>query len=419
MSIGAGRPRRRRAGGLRLWLVLGLLGGGGMLTLHIFGDTLVPPLVDGVRGIIGPAAMADVEAGYYGAVETAHGWARDLGLAPAVQPPWTLPADDSAGPALAGSPVLPAADPAGPAPAVATLLPTSGAATTEDSGAPAIAAMPPALLASRIAAPALPGEGRWTSTGLPQPPGGGPPAFWKTFLRPDPARPDALVYLVRIDLRQVRLQMVAGTLEPVSRVKESRPAQIAPGDRDRLAAAFNGGWKSVHGGYGMLVGGQQIAPPNPRLDTATLAVHSDGRITLAPWETLQTARDLVSYRQNCPMMIDNGTITVQNHLTSSWGLSALSQMYVWRSALGQTADGSLIYAAGTPISAAELALALQAAGAVTAMQLDINSAWVHWLTYRRDAGQQLRAEPLVPGMAYSRAQYLTPSQRDFFYLTWR
>ncbi|HMA37919.1 MAG TPA: phosphodiester glycosidase family protein, partial [Chloroflexia bacterium] len=239
-----------------------------------------------------------------------------------------------------------------------------------------------------------------------------------TYLRPDPRRPYALVYMVAFDPQRVRLHMVPGTKEPVSPFGRSGPGQVASEDLRDLVAAFNGGWKSVHGNYGMLVDGQQIAPPSPRLDTATLAEHADGRIEIASWKTLQHATDLISYRQNCPMMIDNGTIAVQDHITSTWGLSLLSQMYVWRSGLGMTADGSLIYAAGNPISAEELASALQQAGAVTAMQLDINSAFVHWLTYTRTPAGGLRAEPLVAGMAYRRDQYLTPTDRDFFYLTW-
>ena len=80
----AGRARRRsRHPGLRkALLVLVVLVGTGGTTLHFFGDTLVPPLVDAVRGIIGPAAMADLEAHYYAAVETTHQWQRTLGLAP-------------------------------------------------------------------------------------------------------------------------------------------------------------------------------------------------------------------------------------------------------------------------------------------------------------------------------------------------
>ncbi len=51
------------------------------------------------------------------------------------------------------------------------------------------------------------------------------------------------------------------------------------------------------------------------------------------------------------------------------------------------------------------------------MQLDISSAWVHWLNYTRDGRGVLHPVPLVPGMTYHANQYLTPGDRDFFYIT--
>jgi hypothetical protein len=275
--------------------------------------------------------------------------------------------------------------------------------------------MPPRI-APIIADGALPGEGVWVSDGLPLPPGGGPPVFWKTFLRPNPARPDAMVYMVRFDPRRLRLHMVAGTEEPVSPNPVPRSGMVAPRDLPNLAAAFNGGWKSVHGDYGMMVDGVPIAPPGP--NAMTIAQHADGRLEMGPWNRVGKASDITSFRQNCPPMIDLGAIKTSGHTTSTWGLSLLNEMYVWRSGLGQLSDGSFLYAAGTPLSVDELARAMQRAGAVEAMQLDINSAWVRWVNYAPNAQGELRAAGLVPAMDVPPTQYLRPVDRDFFYLTW-
>jgi hypothetical protein len=268
---------------------------------------------------------------------------------------------------------------------------------------------------------ALLGEGVWISEGFPLPPGGGPPVFWKTFLRPDPARPDALVYMVRFDPTRLRLHMVAGSQEPAPLTplpyNPPRPAQIAASDLGALAAAFNGGWKSVHGDYGMQVDGALISPP--KASAMTLVEHWDGRLELGPWSRVGKAGDIRSYRQNCPPMIDLGTIQVSEHISSTWGLSLLNEMYVWRSGLGELSDGSFVYAAGTPLSADELAVAMQRAGATEAMELDINSAWVRWVTYQLGTAGRPQAVGLVPDMYVPSTQYLRPVDRDFFYLTWR
>ncbi|MGI8587216.1 MAG: hypothetical protein ACR2M0_05945, partial [Chloroflexia bacterium] len=69
-------------------MALGLLAGGTAVVLHFFGDEVVPPAVDAVRGVIGSEGMAEIEARYYGFVETTHQWQREAGLAPKPSAPW-------------------------------------------------------------------------------------------------------------------------------------------------------------------------------------------------------------------------------------------------------------------------------------------------------------------------------------------
>ncbi len=95
----------------------------------------------------------------------------------------------------------------------------------------------------------------------------------------------------------------------------------------------------------------------------------------------------------------------------------MNRAYTWRSGIGLTRRGTLLYAAGDALSAATLAEALRAAGAVTAMQLDINPFWVRAVTYRRNAAGYLVATPLNPGMYGTGRAYVTGNARDFFYIT--
>ena len=94
-------------------------------------------------------------------------------------------------------------------------------------------------------------------------------------------------------------------------------------------------------------------------------------------------------------------------------------MLVWRSGVGVDVNGGLIYVAGPGLSVQSLAILLQRAGAVRAMELDINSAWVSVYTY---AGGTL-ADPvpvhgvkLLPDMTRSDDRYLVAGERDFFAL---
>ena len=59
-----------------------------------------------------------------------------------------------------------------------------------------------------------------------------------------------------------------------------------------------------------------------------------------------------------------------------------------------------------------LARILVHAGAVRAMELDINSYWVTFNSYRKSGGREARK--LLAGMTRPALRYLTPDDRDFF-----
>jgi hypothetical protein len=124
-------------------------------------------------------------------------------------------------------------------------------------------------------------------------------------------------------------------------------------------------------------------------------------------------------RQNLSLIVDRG-LPIPGLATgdaAEWGATLGNQVLVWRSGLGVTANGALVYAAGNGLSAATLAGVLARAGAVRAMELDINSAWVDFFSYMpAPAGQpaaNVRAVKLLPDMRPSTSDYLTASSSDF------
>ncbi len=58
----------------------------------------------------------------------------------------------------------------------------------------------------------------------------------------------------------------------------------------------------------------------------------------------------------------------------------------WRSGLGITADGALVYAAGPALDPLQLAQLLVRVGVVRGMQLDINPDWPDFVSYDPLAG---------------------------------
>ncbi|MGE5597621.1 MAG: hypothetical protein ACM3S1_16475, partial [Hyphomicrobiales bacterium] len=95
------------------------------------------------------------------------------------------------------------------------------------------------------------GEGVWTTAGLPR----SSPAdmlMAKTFIRPDPSRPYALVGVLLLDSRRIRLHIVGGTEDPGGDRGVHGPGTIPESDLANLLVAWNGGFKGPHGGFGMV-----------------------------------------------------------------------------------------------------------------------------------------------------------------------
>jgi hypothetical protein len=274
------------------------------------------------------------------------------------------------------------------------------------------------------APPAIPGG--WQTFG---PSVSGGPVMARGIVQPDPGRPYAQASLVRIDLSRTQLSVVPGTDEPVAAKgvpKFSRPGTIPTGEQTsgNLLAAFNGGFKAVHGGYGMMANGVTILPPLDNI--ATLAMYRDGTMRLGAWgRDITLTVDLVAYRQNCPLLVDAGAInaTVNDGSRKEWGYTVKNLDTTWRSGVGISRDGRfLIYAVGPSLTVESLARALQQGGAYNAMQLDINGFYTRFVTYRPadpKSRYPVTADKLLNAMSASSAQFLTPYDRDFFYLTAR
>ena len=97
---------------------------------------------------------------------------------------------------------------------------------------------------------------------------------------------------------------------------------------------------------------------------------------------------------------------------AAWGATVGNAILVWRSGIGIDRRGNLIYAAGNDQTVISLANELVHAGAVRAIELDINSYWVSFITYA--AFGALDPSNLLPDMNRPATRYLTPDDRDFF-----
>ncbi len=98
--------------------------------------------------------------------------------------------------------------------------------------------------------------------------------------------------------------------------------------------------------------------------------------------------------------------------SSQWGATLGNAVRVWRTGVGIDRRGNLIYAAANYQTVITLAKILQRAGAVRAMQFDINPEWPTLITYKHPG--RLSPTKVVPNVMQPSTRYLVPDDRDFF-----
>lgn len=239
-----------------------------------------------------------------------------------------------------------------------------------------------------------------------------------SFIRPDPSRSYAFATLVQMDMSKLRLWSVAGTKEPGGKVGMPGPGVIPKEIQDKgiLVAAFDGGFQYRDGQYGMIVGNITYLPL--KNDLATLVGHKDGRLEILKYEGQNLGNDVVFVRQNCPMLIENGVIGTQDDANKKlWGRTITTDIYTWRSGIGITINGNLIFAAGNALVPSTLAAVLKAAGAVNAMQLDINPNWVRFNIFNDFYDNHYTPVLVMQGLLDGSYSYLHGYKKDFFYIT--
>jgi hypothetical protein len=201
-------------------------------------------------------------------------------------------------------------------------------------------------------------------------------------------------------------------------------APVEPAQAATLVAAFNGGFKMNEARGGYYTEGRVIDPL--RAGAASLVIYADGSVDIGAWGSDVTMTpQVVAVRQNLLPLVAGGRPTARAATTRwlrTWGNTCGATScaptvpgieHQWRSGLGITADGALVYAAGPALDPLQLAELLVHAGAVRGMQLDINPNWPVFVTYDPPAGgaaAPANGRKLLPGT--------TQGPWTFFQATW-
>ena len=257
---------------------------------------------------------------------------------------------------------------------------------------------------------ALSGEGAWRVLETVK----GYPAIFGTFLRPSAVYTSYVAGIVSMDQRLVRFQLRPGAEDP-GPGQWKAATWLPPGTRRGVLATFNGGFKldSAGGGF-YLNGASKGALVN---GAASVVYYRNGTVRIGSWgNELRMTPDVVGVRQNLKLLVDHGEIpsTVNQNVLTNWGATLGGGYYVWRSGLGITKGGRIIFVYGPALDAKELASLLRRAGAVEALQLDINPEWMSYDYYLAgNTPYDPTPHALLPTQQGSVYRYYQIYSRDF------
>jgi Phosphodiester glycosidase len=261
---------------------------------------------------------------------------------------------------------------------------------------------------SPVIHPALPGEGVWRATYSA---GGSRPPVLITSFRPDPNYPRLVAGVAWFDHTRTSTWLYPGIQEPAVSLADRGPEEVPTSLRSRLVATFNSGFKLSDSGGGFAMGGHTYAPMQH--DIGTIVRYRGGKTDVISWQGgPDVASNVVYARQNLPLIVNNGRPNPNLSDGPEWGATLGNAIRVWRSAVGIDRDGNLLYTAAPIQTVGSLAAIMVHAGAVRAMELDINTYWTSLITYRYPGAGH--PENLDPDMVRSPLRYLTPDDRDFF-----
>ena len=222
-----------------------------------------------------------------------------------------------------------------------------GSGTTVKKFASHLVLAPPTNIISPAKTP-LPGEGVWHVAGRTT--ANGIPTVYEAFVRPDAVHTSFVVGVAWMDTNLLSAQLYSGSVIPGGG-HFSHTAPVSAKDTEDLVAAFNAGFLTSDSNGGYYTDGQTIIPL--RKGAASVVIFKNGRMTVAKWgRDVVMTNQIASVRQNLDLIVDNAkpVAGLNNPNSIKWGKVLGNSYNVWRSGLGITKDGALVYVGGPSMS---------------------------------------------------------------------
>jgi hypothetical protein len=268
----------------------------------------------------------------------------------------------------------------------------------------------PSNLPPRVASPVAPTpmEGVWVPTKIAV---NGVTAVYVARVRPDALHTSLYATLAWFDPHLLSFREIPGTSMPEGNFNRGN-GRVPASLRKFYIAGFASGYHLVDAQGGFSYNGQLVKKLVK--GKATLLTFPDGSIRIVKWGREKVKPGYNTARQNLDLLVDHSKSQVLDESQARWGLAwrgtGSGKNYVWRSGIGERADGSIVYVQSAALSAKNLAELLVRGGAVRAMALDMNISWAKGFFYGPYGSKGV---PINPNSSQRPASFWDSSSRDY------
>jgi hypothetical protein len=267
---------------------------------------------------------------------------------------------------------------------------------------------PPASIPSPAKKPEAK-EGVWQPVGSRV---DGVPAVYVTRVRADDLHTSYYASAMWIDTELTKAMFVPGYEEPGG--PNPYDGALPRKFWSDVVANFNGGFRLDDSQGGYYFKGETVRPlVNGK---ASAVIYKDGSIKIGKWgREVDMTADVAVVRQNLDLIVDKGKSKVTSGTDNVvWGATTDKESLAWRSAIGQRADGSIVYVGSPYLSAEGLGNVLVGAGVQRAMVLDMNDWWTAGFYFRHKKNGTPLCRKLDPAIQEGCDRYLNRYKRDSF-----
>jgi len=271
-------------------------------------------------------------------------------------------------------------------------------------------AVTPLAVPERVSSPAkaLPGEGVWIPTKIAV---NGVTAVYVARVRPDSIHTSIYATIAWFDPHLLAFGQVSGTKLPEGNFKHG-PGRVPSSLRKFYVAGLADGYRMKDSQGGAIINNAVVKPLIR--GKATLLTYPDGSINIVRWLIDPAKPGFTVARQNLDALVLDGKSQVFNEDQAKWGLvwygTGSGKNYIWRSAIGLRADGSVVYVQSQALSAKSLADLLVRAGVIKGMTLDMNAAFANGDFY---GPYGPRGKAINPDNKNPTMRFYKSSKRDF------